>query len=231
MTLSKPEDSDAEESPTYEQRSLKPGQSAYPQPGSVEFSAPLETSVSLEAPRQIYTSVSNVSNRIPSPTELPLQTEPPLQIEPVDEQLSPAVPSVAEETIQLLEERLVVNRSKRKVGEVIVRKEIETRVVEVLVRREKLVVEQVSPEYKQLAVVNLGQGQEDQLDIEAASKLPATVEGKFTSVTAAIKFLEAIAAQSDSGLQSVQISILLKDATLQDTYQRLLEQSSARIFP
>jgi Domain of unknown function (DUF2382) len=147
--------------------------------------------------------------------------------------VSAASPSVvAEETIQLLEERLVVNRVKHKVGEVTVRKEIETRIIEVPVRREKLIVEQVSPEYKQLAVVDLGQVQEDKLDAEATSALfPPTVEGRFTSTSAAIQFLEAIAAQPNSGLQSVQISIVLKDATLQATYQHLLDKSSARTFP
>ena len=65
---------------------------------------------------------------------------------------------VDEETIiRLLEERLVVDSSKRKIGEVIVRKEIETRMVQVPVRREKLIVEQVSPEHKQLAEIDLGQ--------------------------------------------------------------------------
>ncbi|WP_313949288.1 DUF2382 domain-containing protein [Leptolyngbya sp. FACHB-261] len=53
---------------------------------------------------------------------------------------------IAEESIRLLDERLVVNRSKRKTGEIIVRKEIETRIVEVPVRYEKLIVEQINPE-------------------------------------------------------------------------------------
>lgn len=59
--------------------------------------------------------------------------------------------------IQLLEERLVVNMHRRKLGEVIVRKVVETEIIEVAVRREKLVVEQISPEYQQLAVVDLRQ--------------------------------------------------------------------------
>jgi len=62
-----------------------------------------------------------------------------------------------EEIIRLLGERLVVDRGKRKIGEVIVRKEIETRMIQVPVRFEKLIVEQVSPERKQLAEINLGQ--------------------------------------------------------------------------
>ncbi len=229
MTLSKPEDSDAKTS-TADERSPISNPSSYPQPGSVEFSAPLETSVPLEAPRQVYISVP--TRPLPLQTDLPVQPNLPLQAELINEQRSNTPPSViSEETIQLLEERLVVNRTKRKAGEVVIRKEIETRIIEVLVRREKLIVEQVSPEYKQLAVVDLGQAEEDKLDLDAASVLPPTVEGRFTSVNAAIQFLEAIAAQSDSGLQSVQISIVLKDATLQATYQHLLEQSSAGVFP
>jgi stress response protein YsnF len=63
----------------------------------------------------------------------------------------------AQEVIPLLSERVVVDRQKRKAGEVVVRKVIETEVIEVLVRREKLIVEQVSPAYKELAVIDLGE--------------------------------------------------------------------------
>jgi len=63
---------------------------------------------------------------------------------------------LSEELIRLLGERVVVDRNKRKVGEVIVRKVIETRMVQVQVpvRHEKLIVE-VSPERKQLAEIDL----------------------------------------------------------------------------
>ena len=74
--------------------------------------------------------------------------------------LLPFEPEVLqEELFRLLGERIVVNRSKRKIGEVIVRKEVETRMVQIQVpvRHEKLIVEQVSPEYKQLAEIDLGQ--------------------------------------------------------------------------
>lgn len=223
MTLSKPEDFDAEKSSADGQRPLRSAQSASPQLGSIEFSAPLENSVALEAPRQVYLPVST--------QPLSLQADLPLQTETVNEQVSAASPPVAQEAIQLLEERLVVNRSRRKVGEVIVRKEIETRIIEVPVRREKLIVEQISPEYKQLAVVDLGQV-EDELDTAAARALfPSTVEGRFTSTNAAVQFLEAIAAQPNSGLQSVQISIEIKDATSRAAYQQLLDQYSAQTLP
>lgn len=66
---------------------------------------------------------------------------------------------LTEEVVPLLEERLMVNLLRRKVGEVVVRKEIQTHVlqVQVPVRREKLIVEQVSPNYKKLAEIELGQ--------------------------------------------------------------------------
>jgi len=66
---------------------------------------------------------------------------------------------VSQDVIRLLGERLVVDRSKHKVGEVIVRKEIETRIIQVPVRYEKLIVEQVSPEHKQLVEIDLGQAE------------------------------------------------------------------------
>lgn len=75
---------------------------------------------------------------------------------------------LSQDIIRLLGERLVVDRSKRKVGEVIVRKEIVTRMIQVPVRYEKLIVEQVSPERKQLAEIDLGQ--EEVIGIELLEK-------------------------------------------------------------
>jgi stress response protein YsnF len=66
---------------------------------------------------------------------------------------------LSQDIVRLVEERLVVNRSKHKIGEAIVRKEIETRIIQVPVRYEKLIVEQVSPERKQLVEINLGQAE------------------------------------------------------------------------
>jgi hypothetical protein len=122
---------------------------------------------------------------------------------------------VSEQIISLLEERLVVDRRKRKVSEVVFRKEIETRIVEVPVRREKLIVEQVSPEYKQLAVIDLDQAstEHDVLEITDPSPLKI-VNSEFTSARAAIQFLEAMADQPNPGLQRVQVSVISEDAAL-----------------
>jgi uncharacterized protein (TIGR02271 family) len=132
-------------------------------------------------------------------------------------------------TIHLLEEQLTVNREKRKIGEVIVRKEIETQIVEVPVRREKLIVEQVGLEPKQLASIDLGKDSLDTVEIREAARanVHPTISGEFSSVRTASQFLQAIADQPNSGCEKVQISLTLNDAKLQEVYQQWLERYSA----
>lgn len=56
-------------------------------------------------------------------------------------------------TITLLEEQLQVNRSKQKVGEVIIRKRVETHMVQVPIRQEKLIIERIGKNPEKLAEV------------------------------------------------------------------------------
>lgn len=156
------------------------------------------------------------------PLQMPQPAAPPA---PIAVNTTPQVSQSAPTVIQLLDERLVIERRKRKVGEVVIRKEIETQIVEVPIHREKLIVEQVSPEYEQLAVVELGQPQVRELSLDETHPLPTTVSGHFTSVSAAIDFLQAIAAESGSA-QPIQMRVEVTDATRHATYQRLMKQYS-----
>jgi stress response protein YsnF len=104
--------------------------------------------------------------------------------------------------VPLLAERLVIDRYKKKVGEVVVRKEIVTNVVEVLVRRERLIVEQVMPEYRQLAIVDLG-------DANSGAE-NAEVHRKFSSIKDAHEFLGLIASQPTLDVRTINISIELR---------------------
>ncbi|WP_017318301.1 DUF2382 domain-containing protein [Mastigocladopsis repens] len=140
-----------------------------------------------------------------------------------------------EDIIRLLEERLVIDRSKRKVGEVIVRKEIETQIVQVPIRREKLIVEQVSPERKQLAEIDLGQGEifgvdlnenEKETPLFANSNGALTVRGEFTSPKIASLLLNAIALERNHGCKAVQVTILVEDEERQKTYQEWFDRTS-----
>lgn len=129
---------------------------------------------------------------------------------------------VAEEVIGLLEERLIVNLNKRKLGEVVVRKEVETRMVEVPVQYEKLIVEQVSPERKQLAEIDLGQGEIPAIaeTTETPSRVTeSTVTGEFTSPKTVSLLLDAIARQKHHGCKRIRVEIELEDSEHQETYQ------------
>ncbi|NJR24901.1 MAG: DUF2382 domain-containing protein [Richelia sp. CSU_2_1] len=132
---------------------------------------------------------------------------------------------VDREVIRLLEERLVIDRSKRKVGEVIVRKEIETRIVEVPLHREKLIVEQIGEDPKVLAEIDLGEG--EITGIEAIEKRldrgEPKVSAEFTSVTKASKMLSSIAAQPRHGCAKIRIELVLEDKQLQETYQTWID--------
>jgi Domain of unknown function (DUF2382) len=123
---------------------------------SLEAVLPLESSVSLE--QTVVRSVASYAlpvEPIMNDRQQDMITQDVNERETVRE--TPSLRVSAEEVIPLLAERLVVDRHKRKVGEVVVRKVIKTEVVEVVVRREKLIVEQVSPSYEELAVIDLGE--------------------------------------------------------------------------
>jgi sporulation protein YlmC with PRC-barrel domain len=134
--------------------------------------------------------------------------------------------SVTEAVIRLLEERLVVSAQKRKVGEVTVRKVVETRIVEVPVRREKLIVEQISPERKPLVEVDLGEQADGTIElIESGSTQSTqtvretTVRGEFTSLRTASQLLDAIALQAPQGCLKIRLELVLENPQDQATYQ------------
>lgn len=148
-----------------------------------------------------------------------------------------------EEVLQLLEERVIVDRSKRKVGEVIVRKEVETVMVQVPVRRERLIVEQVGAENKQLASIDLSQGEITGLELsngelsngelsngsisnltsQPAPSSSSMVTVSFSSIEAAHQALAELAAQtSQDQLTRIDISMPSSDAL---RYQNWISRS------
>lgn len=132
---------------------------------------------------------------------------------------------IEQENITLLEERLAVQRSRRKVGEVLVRKVIETRLVEVPVRREKLIVEQVGAEAKQLAEIDLGQGEVTGVELAKIDRAETgyTVKGEFVSPQAARDILDAIVLQENHGCLKIRLELVVENQQLQETYQRMLD--------
>ncbi|MDY6802339.1 MAG: DUF2382 domain-containing protein [Cyanobacteriota bacterium] len=129
-----------------------------------------------------------------------------------------------EKQIQLLEEKVVVNRIRKKVGEVVVRKEVETKMVDVKIplRQEKLIIEQVGSDgIEKLAEVDLVQ--EKIAGVEENSYISYDAEyivaGEFISPSVARDVLAAI----DSGCAKVRLEIVVENPELQQIYQQIFD--------
>jgi stress response protein YsnF len=152
-------------------------------------------------------------------------------------QLNSAQDLSAEEIVKLLSERVIVDRKKRKIGEVIVRKEVETRMVEVPVRYEKLVVEQVNPERKQIVEINLGQETLTELESSISEAVNGkqhnltgiAVSGKFDSPKIVSLLLNAIARERQHGCQQIRVEIVVDSPEKQKTYQEWFDRCSQQL--
>jgi len=135
---------------------------------------------------------------------------------------------------RLLEERLVIDRRKQKVGEVIIRKEVHTRLVEIPIRYERLIVEQVSPNPKQLAAIDLGCGEVTGIDLDSPeiddpvqnSGNATDLRINFNSLEYAHQFLEELTQMLKASDESSQIEIVLKDQNSQGAYWSWLKQQN-----
>jgi hypothetical protein len=153
---------------------------------------------------------------------------------------------LTQESFSLLEERLRVELTQHKIGEIVIRKEIETQLVQVPVRSEKLIIEQVSPAYKLLAEIDLGKpnysngtivnpisansDESSPIEFESPSKnlerrmTPPTVYGSTDSLKAASELLNAIASLPKHDCGVVRIEIALKNSKHQASYQALVDR-------
>lgn len=126
-------------------------------------------------------------------------------------------------TIQLLEERLNVRLNTRKVGEVVVRKVVETEMVTIPIRREKLIVEQVTPHLQQLAAIDLGH--EEVTGIEAHQV--DAVEGQLSSdafITADLANQVLSAILSQPAYQKARVKLTFEDEQIRTAYQRWMDR-------
>ena len=160
---------------------------------------------------------------------------------------------LTQEGFSLLEERLRIELNQRKIGEIVIRKEIETQLVQVQVpiRREKLIIEQVSPAYKLLAEIDLEQSSQSSgatvnpisdnlisanndkqsmgVEFDSLPKnldrrmTPPTVYGSTDSLKATSELLTEIASLPKHDCGVVRIEIALKNSKHQASYQALVD--------
>ncbi len=149
--------------------------------------------------------------------------------------------TLTETVIPLLEERLVVELTRRKSGDIVVRKEIETQMLQVRVpvRREKLIVEQVSPEYKRIAEIDLGEQvtneaianaiapQDRSISVELVGNDRLTIQDDRTySLQGAIDLLTELKRLPDREWENIKLEIVLKNPDRHDSYQAILDRYS-----
>ncbi|MGB3532061.1 MAG: DUF2382 domain-containing protein [Microcoleaceae cyanobacterium] len=132
-----------------------------------------------------------------------------------------------EATIRLLEERLKIERSSKKVGEVVVRKVVETKTVEVPVYQEKLIVEQISGDKTEnIAEIDLSSEVIESRDLQGTfgHQNGLSVHGEFVSLEAASEILKAISLQKDPGCQKIKIELVVNDSQKQQDYQAMFDR-------
>jgi Domain of unknown function (DUF2382) len=169
-------------------------------------------------------------------------------------EVDPTSNILTQASFSLLEERLRVELTQRKLGEIVIRKEVATQLVSIQVpmRREKLMIEQVTPAYKLLAEIDVGQpidalsaivdsvsGQVMPANQDPVSSpvgcdpqpenldrriTPPTVYGSTDSLRVASELLQALASLPSHDCGAIRIEIALKDARHQASYQALVDR-------
>ena len=130
-----------------------------------------------------------------------------------------------EHQISLLEEKLIVKRQKHKVGEVIVRKVVETRTIHLPIRREKLVIEKAGITNEYLTEVDLGEGQVNGVkfsELGNANELYLS-QSNFVSIESAQQLLATISDRFDSLNVKVRLEIVSDSSDSQTAYQQVCD--------
>ena len=130
-----------------------------------------------------------------------------------------------EYNISLLEEKLVVKRQKRKLGEVVVRKEVETQTIHIPIRREKLIVEKVGVTTEHLTEVNLAEEQVNGVKFGELnnSKNIYQAQSNFISLQQLKDLLARIPDRSDAENIKLRLEIITDNSQSQQVYQNICD--------
>jgi hypothetical protein len=134
--------------------------------------------------------------------------------------------NLEEHQIKLLEEKLVVKRLKQKVGEVIVRKEIETRIVHLPIRREKLIIEKAGITNERLTEIDLQEGEINGIkfsELSSSDNLYLT-QSSFITLEKAQHMLSEIQNRSSNQDVKIRMEIVADSSESQSTYQDICDR-------
>ena len=125
--------------------------------------------------------------------------------------------------IPLLEEKLQVARRKQKIGEVVVRKQVETRIVKVPIKREKLIVERIGKNPERLTEVVIGEDKVNGFKYEElgnADSLHIT-KSHFLSIQTVLELLEAVNNLASADNAKVRVEIVTNYSEHQIEHQNI----------
>lgn len=130
------------------------------------------------------------------------------------------------QNISLLEEKLVVQRRRQKVGEVVVRKEIETRMIHIPIRREKLIVERVGVTTEHLREIDLGEEKVNGVKFSELQNADSIYQAQsnFISLEALQKLLPQIANNPNRENIKVRLEIITDCPESHQAYQDICNQ-------
>lgn len=112
--------------------------------------------------------------------------------------------------ISLLEEKLQVARRREKVGEVVIRKQVETRMVHLPIRREKLIVERIGNDTEKLAEVIISEETVNGIkydDLSQDNNLDQS-QSKFVSLSVAKELLSKLEELPSSNRAKIRLEIV-----------------------
>lgn len=127
--------------------------------------------------------------------------------------------------ISLLEEKLVVKRSRQKVGEVVVRKEIETQTLHIPIRREKLIVEKIGVSDEQLTEIDLGSEKVNGIKFNELGNTNNIyqAQSEFVSLDKIQEFLTEITKHSDRSNLKIRLEVITDNPETQQVFSTIFE--------
>jgi hypothetical protein len=131
--------------------------------------------------------------------------------------------------IPLWAEKLTVNRRQRKVGEVVVRKQVETRMIQVPIKEEKLIIERIGENPEQLAEVVIGTSQINGVPSDKFSQTDTLhiTKSHYLSIEMAQNFLKALALLPSAANSTIRLEIISDSSEEQIKHQQICDRFTA----
>ncbi|GAB4527248.1 MAG: hypothetical protein Tsb0014_07870 [Pleurocapsa sp.] len=130
------------------------------------------------------------------------------------------------QNIPLLEEKLKVTRRKQKIGEVVIRKQVETRTIKVPIRREKLIVERIGKNPEQLTEVTLAEEKVNGFSYQELNNIDNLhlTQSNFLTVETAQQLLDALAHLSSAANARIRLEIVSTCTEHQQEHQNICDR-------